>query len=130
MKKAITALLFAFVASSTGSAMAQEHNMNMHMDMRGNKAAAAKATPSTRAYMQANSKMHKEMMMQYTGDPDIDFVRGMIPHHQGAIDMAMVELKYGKDPALRALAKRIIADQKREIRDMNNWLTKHNRMKR
>lgn len=130
MKKTLTALLFAFVASSTVPAMAQEHNMNMRMDMRGNKAATAKATPSTKAYMQANSKMHKEMMMQYTGDADIDFVRGMIPHHQGAIDMAMVELKYGKDPALRALAKRIIADQKREIRDMNNWLAKHNRMKR
>ena len=49
--------------------------------------------------------MHADMSIDYTGDPDKDFIRGMIPHHQGAIDMAKVVLKYGKDPKVKELAK-------------------------
>ena len=44
--------------------------------------------PSTKGYREANTKMHRDMDIAYSGDPDVDFVRGMIPHHQGAIDMA------------------------------------------
>jgi uncharacterized protein (DUF305 family) len=58
------------------------------------------------------------------GDVDHDFASMMIPHHQGAIDMAEGELKYGKDPAMRDLAKRIIADQKKEIKLMHDWMSK------
>ena len=50
-----------------------------------------------------------------TGDPDHDFAAMMIPHHQGAVDMAKVELLYGKDPALRRLAQEIIVTQEQEI---------------
>jgi len=60
-----------------------------------------------------------------TGDVDHDFVVMMIPHHQGAIDMAKGELSYGKDPAMRRLAEEIIVDQKSEIDVMNLWLKKH-----
>ena len=49
------------------------------------------------------------------GDPDHDFAAMMIPHHQGAIDMAKVELLYGKDPVLRRLAQEIIVTQEQEI---------------
>ncbi len=56
-------------------------------------------------YTKANQKMHADMSIDYTGDPDKDFIRGMIPHHQGAIDMAKVVLKYGKDPKVKELAK-------------------------
>jgi hypothetical protein len=59
------------------------------------------------------------------GNADHDFAAMMIPHHQGAIDMAKAELSYGRDPALRRLAEEIIVDQKSEIDLMNLWLKKH-----
>ena len=80
---------------------------------------------AAKAFAEANKKMHKDMTMEFTGDADVDFVRGMIPHHQGAIDMAEIELKYGKNPQTRKLAKDIIAAQKKEIAFMKSWLTKH-----
>jgi uncharacterized protein (DUF305 family) len=49
----------------------------------------------------------------------------MIPHHQGAVEMAKVELKYGKDAKLRKLAKDIIAAQEKEIAFMKQWLEQH-----
>ena len=61
----------------------------------------------------AISVMHKGMhSAPYTGDPDRDFVTMMIPHHQGAIDMAKALLLYGKDPQMRRLAQEIITDQR------------------
>lgn len=53
------------------------------------------------------------------------FVSHMAPHHQGAIDMAQVELKYGKDPTLRQLATRIVAAQRDEIALMERWQKAH-----
>jgi uncharacterized protein (DUF305 family) len=61
----------------------------------------------------------------YTGDPDRDFVTMMIPHHQGAIDMAKAILLYGKDEQLKRLAQEIIADQQNEVQLMQLWLSKH-----
>jgi uncharacterized protein (DUF305 family) len=60
-----------------------------------------------------------------TGNADHDFAAMMIPHHQGAIDMAKGELLYGKDPVMRRLAEEIIVDQESEIDVMNLWLKKH-----
>lgn len=83
------------------------------------------AAPSTEAYKAAMDKMMEGMDTRYTGDADHDFVVGMIPHHQGAVDMAEVELKYGKDPAIRKLAAGVVAAQKKEIAFMNAWLKSH-----
>jgi uncharacterized protein (DUF305 family) len=81
--------------------------------------------PSDAGYKAAMDKMHKDMAVPLTGDADVDFVRGMIPHHQGAIDMAKVELQHGKDPALRKMAEEIVKAQEAEIAMMKDWLTKH-----
>jgi uncharacterized protein (DUF305 family) len=81
--------------------------------------------PSTMAYMQGMERMMKDMMVPYTGNADVDFVRGMIPHHQGAIDMAKVVLEHGKNPEIRKLAEDIIKAQEGEIAWMQDWLTKN-----
>ena len=78
--------------------------------------------PATLAYAASMDKMMASMMIPYTGDPDVDFVKGMIPHHQAAIDMAKVQLEFGKDPEIRKLAEAVIAAQEGEIAQMNAWL--------
>ena len=76
------------------------------------------------ALMEANRTMMEAMDgMQPTGDTDRDFVTMMIAHHQGAIDMAKVELAHGDDPEIRAMAEAIIAAQEAEIVEMREWLT-------
>ena len=62
-----------------------------------------------------NARMHEGMDIAPCGDVDRDFMRMMIPHHQGAIDMALVLLKYGRDERLRRLAQSIIIEQGQEI---------------
>ena len=105
-----------------GTALAQQHQGHGSHGGHGAPAAKAGDSAATTAYKAANAKMHKDMDIAFTGDVDADFVRGMIPHHQGAIDMARVMLAHGKDPALKKLATSIIADQEKEIAMMRDWL--------
>lgn len=129
MKK-LSAFIIAAIISAASPVFAQDtkapHVMTpgMKMDapmMKGNVSAGEAA----KAYAAANMKMHENMTMEFTGDADVDFMRGMMPHHQGAIDMAEIVLKYGKDPQTRKLAKEIIAAQKKEIAFMKTWLAKN-----
>ena len=69
--------------------------------------------------------MGQGMGMPMSGDQDVDFARMMIPHHEGAIDMARAQLERGKDPQLRQMAQEIIGAQEREIAVLKDWLAKH-----
>ncbi|WGS54755.1 DUF305 domain-containing protein [Paraburkholderia sp. D15] len=89
--------------------------------------ANASTGDSTQAFKAADDKMMQGMSAPaYTGNADRDFVAHMIPHHQGAVEMAQVELKYGKDPELKRLARNIIKAQRDEIAFMQRWQAKHN----
>ncbi len=87
--------------------------------------AAGDLPAGSKALEEANATMHQSMAIEMTGDVDVDFMRGMIPHHQGAIDMAVIVLKYGKDPEVRKLAEAIVAAQETEISFMKEWLEKN-----
>lgn len=89
---------------------------------------STKQTPdaSWSELMASMNRMHADMhSVEPTGDSDTDFVRLMLPHHQGAIDMAKTELLRGKDPQMRRLAQEIIADQQSEIQLMQLWQKQH-----
>lgn len=112
------AALFASLGLA-GAALAQGHQGH------GSHGAATPAdTAATKDYKAANDKMHKEMNISFSGDADVDFARGMIPHHQGAVDMAKVVLAHGKDPELRKLAEGVITEQEKEIAFLRDWLKK------
>ena len=84
-----------------------------------------KQSACSEALQRTMDDMHIAMhMVKPTGNPDEDFVRLMLPHHQGAVEMAKVELLCGKDSVNRRLAQEIIVEQQSEIDLMNLWLSK------
>lgn len=104
-----------------------DHSQMDHGSMMGSTDAAAAAAPSTKAFQAANSTMHQNMTIPYTGNADKDFIAGMIPHHEGAVAMARVVLEHGKDPEIRKLAEDIISAQDREISQMKAWQAKNSK---
>ena len=99
----------------------------MHGSMPGHGAVQPKGDtgPSSLTFQGINMKMHEAMNITFTGNADVDFVKGMIPHHQGAIDMAKTVVAFGKNPEVRKLAEEIIKAQESEIALMNEWLKRH-----
>ena len=81
--------------------------------------------PSSLAFHGINQKMHEAMNVAFTGNADVDFVKGMIPHHQGAVDMAKLVLAFGSDPEIRKLAETVIRAQEAEIAMMRAWLQRN-----
>ena len=94
----------------------------------GQHGAPVSGVPATREYMAAHESMMRNMAMPYTGDADVDFRIQMIPHHQGAIDMARVAMRHAKDPWTRQLAETVIVEQQREIAEMQAWLARRDAM--
>ncbi|WP_437166993.1 CopM family metallochaperone [Falsiroseomonas sp. E2-1-a20] len=74
--------------------------------------------------MAANEKMHRDMAITFTGDADRDFAASMIPHHEGAIAMARIQLAHGRDAAMRRLAEAVIREQEREIIELRAFLAR------
>jgi uncharacterized protein (DUF305 family) len=92
-------------------------------------ATLAQIEPRSMSFMHAMNESMDRMdngmkSASINGDIDHDFATMMIPHHQGAIDMARAELLYGKDPVMRRLAEEIVVDQQSEIQAMQLWLSK------
>jgi uncharacterized protein (DUF305 family) len=115
MKKAILIITALLLSSCQQNASAPSEAGAKEADTTANLNEAQKA------YAEANAKMHSGMS-NIPSDADQAFMAGMIPHHQGAVDMAKIALKHGKDPEVKALAEKIIAAQEVEIKQMQGWL--------
>lgn len=123
---ALACALGAIALSAAAFTAQAQPAMSMPADHAGmGHAADANASEATRAFQKGEEKMMKEMSQPYTGDADKDFVAHMLPHHQGAVEMAEVQLKYGKDPELRKMAQDIIKSQKKEVAFMKKWQANH-----
>nr|WP_309581872.1 DUF305 domain-containing protein [Moraxella osloensis] len=110
-------------ARSTDASMTQAQSMH-HMASAADTQSQSQP-PHIMAYMDIMNKMHQAMSAGVQAkNADVGFAKGMIPHHEGAIDMATIEQTYGKDPAMLALAKQIKHAQTPEIKQMQDWLSK------
>lgn len=118
------ALTAAALLLAAPAAMAQT-TQQVHPPMPGAPSGAAmqQHRPEMR---QAMEKMNRDMTgAPMTGNPDRDFAAMMVPHHQGALDMARAYLQEGKDPEMRRMAEKTIQDQEKDIRDLREWMAKH-----
>ena len=119
MRGAVWLVAATLTAGLAGSAAG--HHGGPHVGHGGHSAAAGD-TVATREFKAVHERMMRDMDLPFTGDPDVDFRVHMIPHHQGAIDMARVALKHAGDAWTRQLAESVIVEQQREIAEMQAWL--------
>ena len=118
-KTGTAALAVLLVVSVSRAQSPHQHEVS---PSQGTPPASVTAESFTSLMMQAMERMHKDMSIVPSGDPDRDFAAMMIPHHQGAVDMAKAELQFGKNPVLRRLAQGIIVEQLQEIEVMQREL--------
>jgi uncharacterized protein (DUF305 family) len=110
IRKRVLSLATTLSITATSLALAQDPASTHEVD--------SKENPFLTENAAAMKKMMADMMIKPSGDVDRDFVEMMVPHHQGAIDMAKAELKYGHNEQLRRLARDIVANQQHEITEM------------
>ena len=122
MERRKTATVALAVLLLVSLSRAQAPNQNEISPSQGLPSPSTAIETFTSMMMQAMEHMHRDMSIVPSGDPDRDFAAMMIPHHQGAVDMAKVELRFGKDPVLRRLAQGIIVEQLQEIEVMQREL--------
>ncbi len=125
--KTIHTFLTALVLCGAVATAQAQHQGQGHGGHAPASTPSATAAPSTAEFEAGATRMHADMTIAYSGNADVDFARGMIPHHQGAIDMAQVQLRHGKDPAMRKLARDVIKAQEKEIAFLKQWLAKHDK---
>ena len=117
----LTGLLLAALALTINPIAAHRHETGALAETTASRVGIS--DPAFYAEMASvNARMHDGMEIARSGNIDRDFVRMMIPHHQGAIDMARVLLKYGQDERLKRLAQSIIVEQAQEITYMRSLL--------
>ena len=122
MKSLKSNLLVGLLVASLSGVAAAATAENAH-DMHSMHQSAQ--TAHEKEYVESMGDMHKDMMEGIKdADADRAFARSMIPHHAGAIKMAEIELKYGKDPEMRKLAEQIFKAQDPEIKQMKKRLEK------
>jgi hypothetical protein len=88
-------------------------------------AMAQSASDANKEYMASMEKMNKQMMEATDPDPAKSFAKKMIVHHQGAIDMSQIVLKHSKDEEIIKMAKKMIPQQEKDIKELKDWLAKH-----
>lgn len=143
MKKRVIATLVTVTLSLAGThvlATTIDHSAHLAGETTSTETTAAKTIDAktidakttanlpivTQEFQVAMDNMHGPMMAGIMdSDPDTAFVKGMIPHHEGAVEMARIVLKHGTDPEIRQLAENVIRDQEKEIKMMQDWLAKH-----
>ncbi len=119
----VIGLALGFIAAPKMGGMKMDHDMSKMGGMDMSKPKGDQGVSSL-AFAKANGDMHAGMAIEFSGNADVDFAKGMMQHHQGAIEMAKIELQYGKDAEMRKLAESVIAAQEAEIKFMNEWIAK------